>query len=153
MFELKTEDLINDGTVSGQAKMERARMGYFLNPLTASDEEIEKNLWLFKKCNQNGFIFTYNEVLNLMYLLAKSHQIDSSYLYDKDKCLRHAFILTMIFACSYNNIIKTGSTLLRTTGYIRVYCNGAIDLIEKRLNESDIKWEMQEQKRLLNGGY
>ena len=110
MFEIDPENLTNDGTVSTQAKIERARTKYFLNPLTATDEEIDKNLYLFRKCNQNGFLFTYNEVLNLMYLLAKSHQIDHSYLYDKDKTMRHAFILTMIFACSYNNIIKTGST-------------------------------------------
>ena len=150
MFELHPEDLVNDGSVTSQAKIERAKQGYFLNPLTASDEEIDKNLSLFKKCNQNGFIFTYNEVLNLMYLLAKSKQIDSSYLYDKDKCMRHAFILTMIFACSYNNIIKTGSTLLRTTGYIRTYCNGAIDLIEKRMMEQDIKHQREEER--MNGG-
>ena len=141
MFETNPEDIPNDGTLINQIKIAKAKSDYFLNPLTASDEQINKTIWLFDMCNREGFLFTYNNLVNMMYLMAKFHQIDGSYRTDHEKLLRHAFLLASVYSCSYNNIVKTGNTLLRSTGYIRTYCNGALDLIEKYLHEKMIEDE------------
>ena len=60
--------------------------------------------------------------------------------------LSHAYILLTIIGCGYNNMITTGSLYSRSTGTIRTYANGVIDLMQDKYDR--IREECQEGARL-----
>ena len=86
---------------------------------------------IYETYRDNGFLMQYNEVINLMFLLAQCHQIDTNYLEDMNKLMRHAFIIAGSQGCIYNNMIKTGSAYTKNAGYLRLLCNGLMDAIEE----------------------
>ena len=101
------------------------------NPLTEDKDHCMKMKTIYETYRDNGFLMQYNEVINLMFLLAQCHQIDTNYLEDMNKLMRHAFIIAGSQGCIYNNMIKTGSAYTKNAGYLRLLCNGLMDDIEE----------------------
>ena len=64
-----------------------------------------------------------------MQFMSLNNQIDESYKNNHKKIVQHAMYLAGLYCCSYNNQIMTGSVFHRHTGLIRLYCNGALDVI------------------------
>lgn len=100
-----------------------------LNPLFATEEEIQQLFLTYKTIKENNFKLMYNNALNLIYILAKCHQIDQTYLTDKAKLLRHGFFIAKYNNCAYNKFIKTGNSIFINAGTIRLLCNGILDII------------------------
>lgn len=117
-----------------------------VNPITDDDDTIAKGLDRFYIGRTCSFIFAYNQICSLMFLMAKYGQIDSEYITNKKKLLSHAYILLTIIGCGYNNMITTGSLYSRSTGTIRTYANGVIDLMQDKYDK--IREECQEGARL-----
>ena len=117
-----------------------------VNPITDDDDTIAKGLDRFYIGRTCSFIFAYNQICSLMFLMAKYGQIDSEYITNKKKLLSHAYILLTIIGCGYNNMITTGSLYSRSTGTIRTYANGVIDLMQDKYDR--IREECQEGARL-----
>ena len=64
-----------------------------------------------------------------MELLANVNQIDSSYKKDRNKMIEHAFFLAGAYGCSFNNQVMTASLYHKHSGLLKLFCNGAMDLI------------------------
>ena len=108
--------------------------GYYINLLTASEEEIENYFYKWIVGRESTFWHTFNNVITMMSLLAKSQQISSYYNEDFQTLVNHAFIITYINQCHYNNAVYTGSLWLKDTGIIRRYGNGLTFLCEREQN-------------------
>ena len=130
IFDRNIEDLPTDDSIESSVKRGLATHNYYINPLKDNLENIRQYFSIFKDMKETGFIFMFKNTINLMYWLLQSKQIDESYN-DIEKLLRHGFYLTAFNSCSYNNLVKTGTTYVRSTGYIRFYCNGMMDCIEQ----------------------
>lgn len=136
------DNIPQDKSIENETKRGLVKHGYFINACTCSDEELEKNLTMFLDARFDGFLFLYHTTINLMYMLAKSGQIDESYLTDKEKILKHALVLTMNYNCAYNHLVETGSQLLKASGYIRQYCNGILDMADE-LYKKEVEWRRE----------
>lgn len=106
-----------------------------VNLLTASDEEIRKQLyWGIISTKENNMAAMTNGIANMMYLMAQTGQISNTYLMDLDKIKRHAFILAALECCYYNLTIATGSSAIHPISQIRYLCNGLMDKAENMIN-------------------
>ena len=133
MFETKA-DLIHDtNELSGAVKKGLATHNYFVNGLTASEQDLDKYFSLFFNCKNTSFDFTFQNVVTLMNFLVITNQIDPSYR-DRRKLVKHSLLLTIVGCCSYNNQVMTGSIFMRHTGYLRLLCNGFLDLAIEEYN-------------------
>lgn len=106
-----------------------------LNPLTMTDEDLEKHLdYLWGLNFNNAMSGMFNGICNLMFMMAQIGQIDISYLQDLNKLKRHAFILSLEENCYYILGLMTGSVLLHGASHIRYWCNGIMDEVEEFMN-------------------
>lgn len=127
MFERDADLIPNDGTLINSVKRSLAQHNYFINPLTETDQKIiDKYFDLFHCCKFNSLPFMFRSTVTSMLYLVHTHQIDESY-FDEHKLCKHALILSINGACSYNNQVMTSSIFLRHSGYIRFMCNGFLD--------------------------
>ena len=127
---IKKENL----TLSDYVKKSWATNHYFINLLTASQDEIDDYLYKWKTGCEDTFWFTFNNVIIMMSLLSYSGQIDPFYSKDFQTLVNHAFIITYINQCHYNNAMFTGSLWLKDTGIIRRYGNGLAFISEREEN-------------------
>ena len=67
-----------------------------------------------------SFPFMFQTILNEYQMLNECGQLNSVYKYDYNKLLHLAFITTKNLACTYNNLVSTGSELLRSVGTLRI---------------------------------
>lgn len=143
IFSLTDEDLQNKYGMKYDIYKFQNKHNYNPNLLTSSKEDIEKFIDRFNAGAHFGVPFMLSQMVNQMYLLLDSHQIDESYQNNPEKILRHASYLIRIVQCWYNQLIETGSIYNKSLGTIRFYCNGALDIIEKFSEEkrSANKWK------------
>lgn len=126
MYETDPAYIKDDGSASASVKKALASHNYFINPLTATDEEIEQYLYLFQTGKEYCLEFMTKNTVTLMALMLENSQIDPSY-WDTGKLVKHALLCSLNNCCSYNNQIMAGSLYLRHAGWIRLLCNGFID--------------------------
>lgn len=131
IYETDSKFIKNDSSIANATKKSLAEHHYFINPLTDDYLTIIKYFELFHSAKEESFLLEFSHVLTLMYWLLQANQIDNSYQ-NFDKMLEHAFLLTIIHACSYNYYIQTGSMFVKDTGLIRFFCNGFMDEIFNR---------------------
>ena len=70
----------------------------------------------------------------MMLILLKAGQIDESYK-NYNKLLKHAYFISFLNGCPFNNMIETGHLVGRTAGKIRFMCNGFLDICENLYND------------------
>lgn len=128
IYDTNLDFLPTDDSLKTQVKRSLVSHGYYINPITASDEEIQSYLDLFLTCKERSLEFIHKTLLNRMMWMVKLNQIDPSYR-DPNKLLEHSFLLAIFNCCSYNNQVTTGSIFLRHNGIIRIFCNGFMDQI------------------------
>ena len=100
-----------------------------LNPINASEEDLQLLFYTHDILRKYNFKILYNNILNLMYILAKCNQIDNNYLYNENELLIFAFYIAKYNNCFYNALIKTGNSFFKNCGIIRFLCNGALQEI------------------------
>ena len=104
------------------------------NLLTDSIEDIKKYDERWKYLFSNECVpQLYAMIVDFMTILAEIGQIDQSYILDRKKLLRHAYILLQIYNCWENNLSLTGSIYGEDLGKIRMYANGFLDFLENKL--------------------
>ena len=129
MFSLKDEYIANDKSIKNNSLKAHLNKKIIYNILNSDLKDIEISFKLYKMIKENSYFYIFSHIITLMKLLALSGQIDESYLLDEKKVMTHAMFLAGLFCCEYNNNVSTGSILHKGTGFIRLYCNGALDII------------------------
>jgi hypothetical protein len=135
MYETDPSYIKDDGSAKASIKKALASHNYFINPLTATDEEIKQYLYLFETSKEYCLEFLMKNNVTLMEFLLHNSQIDSSYA-DGMKKIKHALLCALTNCCSYNNQMTTGSLYLRHSGWLRLLCNGFIDDCLDKFNQS-----------------
>jgi organic radical activating enzyme len=127
IYEQNADLIPNDGTLANSVKRALAQHNYFINPLTETDRKvIDKYFDMFRCCKFHSLPLLYKTTVTTMLYLVNTRQISESY-FDERKLYKHALILAINGACSYNNQIMTSSLFMRHSGYIRFMCNGFLD--------------------------
>lgn len=126
MFETDPQYIKDDGSVKASVKKSLAEKHYFINPLTATDEEINQYLYLFETGKEFCLEFMTKNVITLMEFMVSTGQIDSVYL-EPLYLIKTALLVSLANCCSYNNQMMTGSLYLRHGGWIRLLCNGVME--------------------------
>lgn len=127
MFERDADLIPNDGSLINSVKRSLAQHNYYINPLTETDQRVvDRYFDLFHCCKFKSLPLMYRSAVTTMLYLVHTRQIDESY-FDEQKLYKHALILAINGACSYNNQVMTSSIFLRHSGYIRFMCNGFLD--------------------------
>lgn len=126
----------NGDPIETGAKKTWVEKNFFFNPQTATEEEIQKYKYIFSAGRTNTFWHTYNTTLAKIHYLALAGQIDPEYMYNLKLAIKHAYIITYINQCMYNNMIYTGSAWSKDTGVIRRYCNGVAKYSESHENNN-----------------
>lgn len=135
IYETKADLLpIDNNDLVASVKRSLALHDYFINPLTATDYELDRYFDLFHSCKYSSFEFVYRTTITLMQFLVETGQIDESYK-NTEKLLAHALIVSTLNCCSYNNQVTTGSLFVRPTGFIRLWCNGHLDNVCEHFNK------------------
>lgn len=136
MFDTKMDIKLIKNNVNDWGRYYFLNKGQKINGLTSSDEEINTYFQYMRDLQSpSRILFTMSSIYNLMFLLVRLGQINSSY-YDNEKIKRHSLLLTRILNCPYNCQVLSGSTFLRQSGEIRQFCNGLLDKIEQVINET-----------------
>lgn len=118
---------------------------YYINPLSATQKEIE-NLFNIYDNISSSFLALYQSTINLMILLADDGQIHSSYKYNKEKLIYHAYRIACFQYCVYNRLTQSSSHYLSYTGVCRLFCNGLLDLMDNYfLKQGEKKWTNSNQ--------
>lgn len=134
IYETELEFLPTDNSIESSVKRTWVQKKYYLDPITATEDEIRSFFHLYKVGKESCFAFIWQQTFNLMLEMAKIGQIDSIYQ-DPKITLEHSLFLTMYNSCMWNHYVKTGSMFLKSTGFIRLYCNGFLqDILEQKSN-------------------
>ena len=150
MFDKEMENIPDDGVLYNEVKKSLVKKHYYANALTDSKEDLKKNIKMFLDLKFEGQPFVLNYIYNMMYVLALTGQIHESYLTDKNKFLRHGYMISLNNNCAYNHLVETGSHYLKGTGYIRRYCNGVLDLLDEFINNQEkLNGKMPDQMGVL----
>lgn len=121
MFDINPNNIKDDGTIDTLSRKDLMTRGHScVNLLTASDEEIDKVFYKYNLFKTTSFPFMFQTILNEYQMLNECGQLNSVYKYDYNKLLHLAFITTKNLACTYNNLVSTGSELLRSIGTLRI---------------------------------
>lgn len=128
MFQTKKEDLKLDSNFSDNYFYELIKHDRYPNVLTASDEELKKYFEFYYTYVNGAFAIKFINAMNLLYELADSGQCDTSYVYNKEKLIRDAFMSVFVQNCPHADTIETGSMYGRSIDLMRLYGNGAFDI-------------------------
>ena len=93
-------------------------------------EDIDKVFIRYKNHHTTSFLTAYQSILNMIILLATAGQASNEYLINKEKLFKHALMIARYNVCLFNHMITTGSTYLEPIHLCRMFCNGALDIIE-----------------------
>lgn len=146
IYDKNIENIPIDDSIINGSKRSLVNHHYFVNALTDPIEEVEKNITFFLDLRFKGMSQMLSHTYNLMYCLALAGQIDQSYLKDKEKLLRHGYIIASVNNCAYNHLIETGTHFSKSAGYIRRYCNGIMDIVDDIIFQQQIKKEINCEK-------
>lgn len=96
-----------------------------VNPIKENNPNLTDTiLYRSEQIQQYSFFSIFNQAINLLYTMSLCGQAEKDYIYNKEKLLLHAYILTRFDPCSHDRRICTGSAYFINTGMIRFFCNG-----------------------------
>lgn len=134
IFETSLDNIDEEVNIPNEVKRTWVKKNWFINPQTASKEDLEKYKYMFMTGRRSTFWHTWNTTIAKMHYMSLNGQISFSYRDDLKMLIRHAYIVTYINQCMYNNSIYTGSMWTKDTGIIRRYCNGFAEFSERKEN-------------------
>lgn len=141
IFDKDLDNIPVDDSIMNGSKRSLVKHNYFMNAVTASQEELDKFIKFFLDLKFEGMSQMLSHTYNIMYVLALAGQIDKSYLTDQEKFLRHGYLISVSNNCAYNHLVETGTHYAKNCGYIRRYCNGVLDLVDKFVQEENSRGE------------
>lgn len=131
IFDTNYDNILKEKTLKNDIKRALAQKKHYINLLKGDTvEDFEKIIEYFHTVRRNAFMYLMHQTAMLMHWMSKVDQIDISYKNNLPKILRHAFLITKLHTCVFNNLTTAGSAFNRHTGTIRFYCNGFLDLFE-----------------------
>ena len=125
------------------------KKNFYINPLTATDDEITRFFSIFFESKTSSYRFLLDQIITLMFWMSKANQIDARYKEDEKLLFKHALIITIFNCCIYNNRITNGTLFLRWDGFVRFFCNGYVNVVEAELNNLLNKGDKYEGNRIL----
>lgn len=134
IFETSEDNIDEEINIANEVKRSWVKKNWFINPQTASKEDIERYKYMFMTGRRSTFWHTWNTTIAKMHYMALNGQISHLYKDDLKMLINHAYIVTYINQCMYNNAIYTGSMWTKDTGIIRRYCNGFAEFSERKEN-------------------
>lgn len=144
MTAIKEEELKDKTDADSMVLKRRLQKSFSPNIITDSDEIIDNYLYQTTLFHEDSYLESLSQIINLMIVLLKANQIDQSY-WDNKKFFKAAYYLSVMTNCPYNALVNTGSLYGHDVGYIRFFCNGFLDLIERDLN-----FELEEREKRCN---
>lgn len=139
IFDKDLDNIPEDSTIINGSKRSLVKHNYFLNGVTASKKELEDFITFFLDLKFEGMSQMLSYTYNMLYCLALAGQIDESYLHDKEKFLRHGYLISVSNNCPYNHLVETGTHYAKNAGYIRRYCNGVLDLVDEFIEKENLR--------------
>lgn len=122
---------IPDNLIQEKIKKNWVQKKLILNGITSPKEDILKMYEFFENNKFEAYWQVFQSVLNKMFFMAQIGQILPSYKDNLDKLIYHAFMISFINGCIFNNAIRTGSFYCKSADIIRLFGNGLCDLIEE----------------------
>lgn len=103
------------------------------NPRTASLKELEKYQWNVREGYKNSYSTIISLSIATCLELAKSGQIPSYYLQNKEQLLKDILSISSFNSCTRENLRSTGISYMLSPGTFRRYFNGAIQFSNEQL--------------------
>lgn len=135
IFSTNQEQLKVEDSLEYEIKKSLIDHGAYPNIVTDNPQDVLKAIEKYPAGKYDSYLCTYHLIINQIINLAKIHQADADYLTNKTKLLIHAYLLSHIINCGYNNTVQSGSYFMRSTGFIRTFCNGALDIMLNTMKE------------------
>lgn len=121
------------------------KKGHFPNLLTSSSEDLEKYFRYYETISLYSFGVKFTTILNYMNWLTQCDLISPIYKFNKETMIKHAIICSWLQTCPHADIVESGTPMGRGLNFVKLYCNGTIDLIEDFLFK-DSKIEVLEDE-------
>lgn len=102
---------------------------YSFNPITLSNEELDKKLWLINSLN-NNISTHYFFILNLCKEMLEVNQISYIYKDNLDLLFKHILMANNNFGCTFHNLHETFFPFLTSPSLLRKYLNGVMEYID-----------------------
>lgn len=134
IFETTEDNIDPEVTLQNEVKRSWVKKNWFINPQTASEEDLARYKYMFMTGRRSTFWHSWNTTIAKMHYMALNGQISHLYRDDLKLLINHAYIITYINQCMYNNAIYTGSMWTKDTGIIRRYANGFAEFSERKEN-------------------
>jgi hypothetical protein len=109
---------------------------FFLNPLTASDRELEDWAHIYSNGIKKSNLAITQSLALLMYEMAECGQISRIYKGNPTLTARHANMLRGVEGCFYKNYLYTGGFSTPTAHEVLLWANGALELYDKSLTST-----------------
>lgn len=139
-FDLYINELKEQNDIEGQYKV-LTEKPYSFNPLTMSDEEINKKLFLIQHViKNNSSTYTYF-ALKMCEELLQVNQISNNYNHNKDLLLKHITLIGANLGCMFYNLHETQLPYLNSPSTFRKYLNGVAEYIETQKKNNAIRME------------
>ena len=107
----------------------KTELPYSFNPITLSDEELEKKLWLINSLN-NNISTHYFFILNLCKEMLEVNQISYIYKDNIDLLIKHILMANNNFGCTFHNLHEAYFPFLIAPSTLRKYLNGVMEYID-----------------------
>ncbi len=119
------EGLLENFTIIDKSK---EMQNNFVNIATSTfdDKRFKKNI---ENTYKSSTTFIVSNTVAMLYTLALSGQANSLYLTDRKALIKAAHYISAINMCLYENIITGGSYYTKPLSLIRLFGNGAVELI------------------------
>ena len=132
--------LLDDFTIVDKSK---EMQNNFVNIATANidDKTFERTIDATYK---NSSAFVLSNTVSMLSNLANSGQANPLYLTDHKALIKAAYYISAMNMCLYENIITTGSYYMKPLSLMRLFGNGAVELI---IEETKNREEMNNDKK------
>lgn len=134
IFDTIEDSIDSEKNISNEVRRHWIRKGLFLKPDEATEEEKEKYKYIWRTAKSKTFWHTWNNTFNLLYYLTAANQTSPLYKGKLKNIINHAYIISYINQCHFNNATMTGSMWTKDTGIIRRYANGFAYYMEEDEN-------------------
>lgn len=126
LYGLHTDNDLNN--IDNLIQYRKNNKHYYANIFSDSKEDIQNYFYQTTLRHESSFLAAYIQTMTLLSLLLFSNQIDNKYN-DIHNFLKCAYYLVYSIPCPHNSMMYSGSTFGTYCGWIRLLCNGFMDIV------------------------
>ena len=110
---------------------------FYPNIFTDSNEILDNYIEQSRQRHEESFLASFIQIASLLILLLDSNQIDSKYnnIYNFIKCV---YFINYSATCPHNTMMISGNTYGSYLGWIRLLCNGFMDIVWENLGGKNV---------------